>query len=324
VATKLTELRNARLTEAELIALLDAATKPISALSQRMGTDAAKEEIAIRALLGELRDAEREVNGLAARFPTCDAFPLRRAEFQDWAADTAAYVAAVHAMVARAATVAKVAVEVQRLARSPEAFRLSARYGNFAEPARVEVNVERSPVGEVPEWRTVVTRVLVFGGGRRRFAVGAGGLNAWAPDAEYAAVRRYASPDPQRPADSTESVIVKTGKGQQLVSPILALTARLFDWSTSKWGFGPDGLHLLLASAPQLQSGNLQSDFVVGMALSFADERIHLGYGLTSRRRTTLPPGLAEGSRLPAAQTTVPTVTNRQRLGAVTVTMRLY
>lgn len=317
-------LRNPSLADTVLVMRLGVVLDSARAYAEAISSRASALEDSVGGYVESLASMSTRAASLADKYPACATF----AEVRTWAAsataDTGAYRGAATRATAHATALRTLVGTLERVQQAmPEATRLQRSLGLYDDPTRVDLVIQRSPVGVDTVWRTIATPRLTFGG-RRRFSIGVGATAMRLAVADYAVVRRYpavgAAPPAGQPADTVERVIVETTRSTQQVAPLLSLNARLAEIPTRFLS----GVHLTVGTAPRSADSKLTLDYLIGASLSAADERILLGAGIASAEEQTIGGGYTVGARVPAEQETVPLRRRRVERFAVSLSFRVF
>jgi len=267
-------------------------------------------------LLGQLHEL---ANKLAEAYPACEVFAVERARVVTWVSDTGSYRAVLVAAEAHAAAMKTIREAFANVSRSPESTQMWRIFGNFDNPTTVELEVQRTLIGPDTAWRSIATPRLAFGS-RRRFAIGVGGLGSRVNVSTFDIATRYRQPPEGQPGDTTERVIVESGRNRGRVMPTIVLSARVRSLSYK----GLDAVHLSVGTAPRDAGSKLALDYLLGIGFSAADERILLSAGVASAEESKLADGYNVNDRLPASQSSAPIRTRRVVSPALALTFRVF
>ena len=179
--------------------------------------------------------------------------------------------------------------------------------------------MQRSPAGADTVWRTLASPRLSFGG-RRRFAIGVGGVASKVLFSTFDIATRYKQPSPEQPGDTTERVIVQSGRSSSRVTPAFLLSARLATLDDAFF----EGVHLAVGTAPRDAGSKLKLDYLLGVGVSAVDERILFAAGITSAEEQRIAEGYEVNDRLPTNQATVPVRAQRIVRPAFSLTFRVF
>lgn len=309
-----------RLTSNVLTQKITVALELAEPYSRELGERRAQLADSLTAYITSVVDFGKRAREQWDRYPSCAGFAAMVGDAGRWAADTAIYRGALSRIAQHDTAVRAIIASLTKVRSSPEAMTVRYSFGPFADPHTVDVLVQRSLVGQDTVWRTIANPRLMFGP-RRRFAIGIGGMVHKVASATYGTRLRFRREAAEQPEDTTsERVVVQTEAIERQVVPMATLTMRAIPLPFVLL----DGIHLFTGVASRSPGGSLTFDYVLGAALSGADERIMLGLGVVSAEQQRLADGVVLNQRLPASQTDAPIRKVRVGKPALVLVFRLF
>ena len=199
---------------------------------------------------------------------------------------------------------------IEEILQRPQNFLETRQVGNYDEITLVTVTVDVTPKSglSAPPPPAKHIKKLRFGG-RQRFALAAGAAFTPLDYIKFGMVQGVelnAEGNPVGSPPNIKRVVGFEEESSQRVSPLIMLHTRLREGS--RWN---SGYHFSFGFAGNIADGGVNLEYLVGPAISFAEERFFITLGAYNGRTEELRDGFFLGQPLPDLITSPPVVKGR-------------
>lgn len=211
------------------------------------------------------------------------------------------------------------AAEIQAILADPSNFILYRYAGPFEAPSEVKVSVRVKKASEAQFQKDPDFTFALNFGGPRRFNLGVGIAASRLPTPEYEAIQNTSLTTTGNSTTTTVTRVVGLkDNSEQRITPMLVLNTRL----SNSFGI-VSGIHLSFGLSGKVDNRGTDVEYLAGLSLGLAENRVFLTLGGYNGRVQKLQPGFSLGSELPKEITQPPVRKDRSWKPMIAISYRV-